>query len=105
MAQFQPVNLVRMKTPKPAVLPHGVSHQTPAVRHAHQLALGGKPSGTRKRRKSPLVGRKKKAKKIHAAPKHKRKSRTSAAAFVKGSPAARKHMAKLRAMRGKKAAA
>ena len=71
MAQFQPPNLVRMKQPKPPVLPHGVAHQTPAIRHAHTLALGSKPRATK---------------------------------FVKGSAAAKKHMASLRAMRKKKAA-
>lgn len=106
MAQFQPVNLMRMKYPKPAVLPHGLGHQTPAVRHAHSLALGLKLPGTKRRKsRSPSGTRKKKAHKISAAPaRRKRKTRTTAASFVKGSAAAKKHMASLRAMRGKKRA-
>jgi hypothetical protein len=106
MAQFQPVNPMRMRRAKPVVLGHGLGHQTPAVRHAHQLALGGKLPGTKKaashRRRGKKKGHKVKAATTH---KRKRKTRTNPAAFVKGSAAARKHMAKLRGMRGKKAAA
>ena len=57
-------------------------------------------SGTRKKRakkKRATRGARTKA----AAPKKRRAAKKTGAKFVKGSPAARRHMAKLRAMRKK----
>ena len=95
MANFQPTNPLH-NPPRVPVTHHGVAHQTPAVRHMHTLAH----SGTRA---APTGARRRKKKAVTASPR-RRKARVSAARsgrarLVKGSAAARKHMAQLRAMR------
>jgi hypothetical protein len=81
---------------KPVVVPHGVAHMTPASKQMHALGLGSplqRGVRTRKRR----VKAKKKAHKAHA-----RAARSTKSQLVKGSAAAKKRMAALRKMRGKK---
>jgi hypothetical protein len=66
----------------------GFAQQTPAAQRS-MGAMRSRASGTRKRRR--------KAKKAAAAPRRRRRS--SGNKFTKGSAAAKRHMAKLRAMR------
>lgn len=109
MMDVHMTNPARPKARKPAVVQHGVAHGTPAFRQIHSLAMGGTSStGTRKRRSTG----KKKAAAAPATRTRKAKSprrataaRSGKAQLVKGSAAARKYMASLRAMRGKKAKA
>lgn len=100
-----PANPARSKHPKPAHVQQGVMHGTPATRQLHALALGGTRTASTPRRKH--AGKKKAAQ----AP-HRKTSRPRATAarsgrhhLVKGSAAAKRRMAQLRAMQGKKAAA
>lgn len=106
MEQYNPPNPARAKLAKPPVLHQGVHHQTPAVKTLHALAHA---AGTGVRRRKKKAGGAAHARKARTPRKakthHKRKARTSKAHLVAGSPAARKRMAQLRAMRGKKAAA
>lgn len=103
MAEFQPPNPARAKTPKPFVHQHGVGHQTPAHRQILSLALGG-TKATRGRKKKAAAG-------ATQTRRRKRKSRTTKSAhtakgkahLVRGSSAAKAHMAKLRKMRKKAA--
>jgi hypothetical protein len=80
----------------------GVAHMTPASRHIHTLAFGRKGTATRRRgKKKALVAQR-------SRPHRKARAtaaRSASAKFVKGSPAARRHMARLRKLRGKKKAA
>lgn len=87
---------------KPGAVQHGVSHMTAASRQIHALGFGsgGATRTRRKKRASP---------KTHHKATHRRPrvsaARSGRSKFVKGSAAARRHMAQLRAMRGKKKAA
>jgi hypothetical protein len=102
---------------KPVVLPHGVAHMTPAARAIHSLALGGLAGTRRRKKKGTAVGAARRTKarrfaglasrsrrrKAAAAPQRARRTSrrkgTRRAHLVKGSAAARRHMAKLRRMR------
>lgn len=104
------VNMV-LGVKKPVVLPTGVSHMTAASRHIHNLALGissSRSTGTRRRKKKAAGVTKKRrrvAKSASAVSHHKKKAATgSKSHLVKGSAAAKKHMASLRKMRKAKAA-
>jgi hypothetical protein len=88
-----------MPAKKPLILP-GWGSQTPAVQ-----ALV--PRATKKRRKKTArkrpVRRRRAASTTRRKPARRATRRTKKAAYlVKGSPAAKRHMAKLRRMRGKK---
>jgi hypothetical protein len=103
MAQYDPHNPLHPPQNKPAVLPHGASHHTPATQHLLKLATGVA--------KSLIGGRRKKKRTASATktPRRRRRSRTTKSAgtargkahLVKGSSAAKSHMAKLRKMRKK----
>jgi hypothetical protein len=107
MPQYAPYNPARPPVqPKPLVVPHGHGHMTPASRHLINLAMGalggkrrsGKKMSTRVRTKT------RRKRKVHAkAGSHRRVKRTrtkrTSKRFVAGSVAAKRHMAKLRAMR------
>lgn len=104
MAEYSPPNPARSKIPKPPVLHQGAGHGTAAMRTMLGVAHGGAGATTRHRKA------KGKKKRVSAAPRKARKARVSAARsgkahLVKGSAAAKKRMAALRGMRGKKAAA
>lgn len=101
---------------KPAHVQQGVMHGTPATRHIHALAMGGagkKKAATHRRRKSTpqatrAAPRRSKASRRTASAGHSgRRTRRSGVAphMVKGSAAAKAHMAKLRKMVGRKRAA
>jgi len=88
------VNSIHAAT-KPAVAQHGVAHATPATRQIHALAFGtAKATGTKKRRT-------KKASSSSSSSSRPRKARSSSSGLVKGSSAAKAHMAALRKLRGK----
>lgn len=103
MPDYNPPNPARMKVAKPPVLQQGVHHQTPAVKQLHALAHAG-TTGTRKRKKKGHVAKGAKTHKAHKAKKAHTKTRSGKSHLVAGSAAAKKHMAALRKLRGKKAA-
>lgn len=109
------INPARPKHMKPAVVQHGVAHGTPAFRQIHALAMGGSAAAGGRRRKkkaspsrAPAHSKSASARRSRGRKSSSRVSRRSVprgkAHMVKGSSAARRHMARLRAMRGKKAA-
>lgn len=95
-----PANPARAKAPKPAHVQQGVMHGTPATRQIHALAMGGStgPRTTKRKKKAakPASGTRKKSARSATA------ARSAKGSLVKGSAAAKKRMAQLRAMVGKK---
>jgi len=86
---------------KPFVPPGGFagfSAQVPAVQ-----ALVQRPATRRKKRKKTTVRKKRATRRTRAAPKRRTRTTRSRkpARLVKGSAAAKRHMAKLRKMRGR----
>jgi len=111
MPQFAPPNPARMKRPKPVVLPHGTAHKTPASSQLIRLGIGAVRSvlggGTGRKKKmssgvrrktrrsgSSQTGRSRSARRSTSSRRSK-----SSARLVKGSAAAKRHMAKIRKMR------
>lgn len=103
MLAGEPFNPARMKFAKPVLLPQAIGHHTPAVRTLFGLATGAARSllGGRRRKKkvsSRLHRKARRHRKVHrkkrAVRAHHRGHR--AAHLVKGSAAARRHMAKIR---------
>jgi hypothetical protein len=97
--QYNPPNPARAKHPKPFVHQHGVGHHTAATRTILANAVGGivkhviGGGGKQRRRKATSSA-------SAAAPRRRRRSPRSAGAhLVKGSSAAKAHMASLRKMR------
>jgi hypothetical protein len=86
---------------KPVVLPHGTAHNTPAFKHLTNLVLG---TATKSRSTGKRRTRKASASSSGSRKRHRRSS-GSKAHLVKGSAAAKKHMASIRKLRGKKKAA
>ena len=111
------VNMVAGAT-KPVVLPHGTAHMSPASRMIHTLAVGAGRAlfGGARRARKKKVSRRLRTKapgrrlrrglsslgKRARGPKRSqhRRGRRHAARLVKGSRAAKLHMAKIRRMRG-----
>jgi len=74
------------------------------LRKAYQGRKSGEPSrgGVKRRKSSPRLGAVKSARGGKAGVRARRVARSAANKLKKGTPAARRHMAKLRAMRKKK---
>lgn len=96
-------NPVRSKAPKPVHVQQGVAHGTPATRQIHALALGTSRSSTTRKRRSSSTGKKKAPRTRKASTATATAGRSGKAHLVKGSAAAKRKMAQLRAMRTKKA--
>jgi len=88
---------------KPPVLPHGNNQQSPATQHLIGTALGSIPGTRTAQKKSGRVSKRGRARTASAAGRRRRKASRSSkrAHMVKGSAAAKRHMAKLRKMRKK----
>lgn len=97
-----PANPARSKHPKPAHVQQGVMHGTPATRQLHALALGGTRTASTPRRRSS-AGKKKAASHHKASRPRATAARSGKGHLVKGSAAAKKRMAQLRAMQKKAA--
>jgi hypothetical protein len=87
--------------PKPITIPHGSSHKTPAGQNLIRLATGGTKGTHRKKKKAAGVSAPahKKRKKTAAATTSKKRRKTGKGHLVKGSAAAKKYMASIRAKR------
>lgn len=109
LGHYNPPNPARHKSPKPFVHQQGVGHTTAAHRTLLNNAVGGGPGRAPKRRATSHRVKAHTTKsgvqvRGHRAKQRKTKSGGIAQHFKKGSLAAKRHMSKLRAMRGKKAA-
>ena len=100
MPQWSPPNLARNKSPKPVLLPMAIGHHTPAVRTLFARAVGAAVKTVTKRHRKRKV---KAAGTTTTKRCRHRKSTATKAHMVKGSTAAKKHMASLRKMRKKAA--
>jgi hypothetical protein len=99
---YNPINRARMKAPKPAVAPVGTGHHTVATRTMMAHGFGHTGLGGRRKKKAhPGATRRRHRTATQTArhPKRSRKVRKTRAHMVKGSRAARRHMATLRAMK------
>lgn len=95
-----PLNPARAKMPKPVHVQQGVMHGTPATRQIHAIAMS--PSGGTAVRRRSSSGKKKAAPRTpRSSPRSARAARSGKSHLVKGSAAAKKRMAQLRAMVGK----
>lgn len=105
--QSLPHNPVRQKSAKPAHVQQGVMHGTPATRQIHALAISPSAAAKPRRKKaaSSTAGKKKAASGSKKSQRSVTAARSGKAHLVKGSAAAKKRMAQLRAMVGKKKAA
>lgn len=83
--------------PKPIVLPHGTAHKTPAGQNLVHLATSTQGKRKAHRKKKGVSAAPRKRRKVKAA--GATKTRKSKAHLVKGSAAAKRKMASLRAMR------
>jgi hypothetical protein len=91
----------------PIVLPHGMNQHAPAIQNLVRSVIGGAPRRRKKKATAASAARRRKRTRTSSksASTHKRsRSRGSRAHLVKGSLAAKRRMAALRKMRGKKAA-
>ncbi len=78
----------------------GMAQQTMAVQQLYRKASGAVRARTSKRRKTATAKRAKKS--ASATKRSKPRATSKASKFVKGSAAAKRHMAKLRKMVGRK---